>query len=65
MLNLGFILSNVKVWYLASKGAIGKPAQKKVTAWQLLGPVTKTEILAPELAGDQSEMVVYQFVHKF
>ena len=30
---------------------------------QILNLLTNTDILAPELVGDQSEMVVWQFFH--
>ena len=54
---LGFFDTNFSV------GA--KPPKTVQLLFQILNPVTDTEILDPELVGNQSELVVQQFFHTF
>ena len=52
--------------FLETNRSVGAQPPKNVQVFlQILNPVKNAEILAPELVGGQSEMVVSQFCHTF
>ena len=58
-IDLWYLKVQVSKWTQAKNYMEAKPQKKREQIWvQILHPVTNTEFFAPELEGDQNEMVV-------